>query len=133
MGYLATEAARRALDLAAREAADRGTDLLVIHVVEMLDDSVVSAHRASVSDEVEAALREADLTGLDWAVHVSTEDESVADALVDAALEQGAELLMIGSRPRSSVGKLLFGSVSQTIARRGRPDDVALEVRVVDL
>lgn len=127
VGYLGTEGARQALSVAAREAAARDTSLQVIHVVEMRDDSVVSDHRDSVFDEVSAALEEAGLSDLDWKLHLSTEDEDVADAIVDAALELGADLLVIGSRRRSSIGKLLFGSVSQTASKRAD-----IDVRVVD-
>lgn len=127
VGYLGTEGARQALAVAAREAATRDTSLQVIHVVEVRDESVVSDHRDSVSAEVSAALEEAGLGDLDWDLHLSTEDEDIADAIVDAALALGADLLVIGSRRRSSIGKLLFGSVSQTASNR---DD--LEVRVVD-
>lgn len=129
VGYLGTEDARRALGVAAREAADRHTTLLVIHVVEMRDESVVSDHRTSVLEEVTAALEEAGLSDLDWDLHVSTEDEYVADALLDAATDRQAELLVIGSRQRTSVGKLLFGSVGQAIAERAEHADI--EVRVV--
>lgn len=127
VGYLGTAGARQALVVAAREAAARDTSLQVIHVVEMRDESVVSDHRDSVSGEVSAALEEAGLSDLDWDLHLSTEDEDVADAIVDAALEIGADLLVIGSRRRSSVGKLLFGSVSQTASQRAD-----IEVQVVD-
>lgn len=130
VGYLGTDGARRALAVAAREAAERHTTLQVIHVVEMRDEAVVSDHRTSVSEEVSAALEEAGLSDLNWDLHVSTQDEYIGDALLDAAAELGAQLLVIGSRRRNGVGKLLFGSVGQSVVESAEYVDI--EVRVVD-
>ena len=45
-----------ALTEGARQAAYRGTDLVVIHVVESLDNDIAEANKAGISDAVESAL-----------------------------------------------------------------------------
>ncbi len=103
-----------ALTEAAREASMRQTDLAVLHVVESLDLDIAAANRSGVSDEVERVLAE---TGLDvpWELHLATGEENVADAILKLSDDVGAEILVIGARRRSPVGKFLLGSVTQTL------------------
>ena len=115
VAHQATASARRALEVAAQEASIRQTTLEVIHVVESLDLDIAEAHRTGIADEVEKVLAAADLSDLRWELHLSTEDEDVADAILDAAADIGADVLVIGARRRSPIGKFLLGSVTQTI------------------
>ena len=103
-----------ALREAAREASLRGTNLGVIHVVESLDHDIAEAHRLGVSDQVERVLAESQFGELVWDLHLST-GEDVAETILDETRKVGAELLVIGARRRSPVGKFLLGSVTQTI------------------
>ena len=103
-----------ALTEAVREAAMRQTDLAVLHVVESLDLDIAAANRSGISDEVERALDE---TGLEvsWQVHLATGEVDTAGAVLSLAQEVGAEILVIGARRRTPVGKFLLGSVTQSI------------------
>jgi nucleotide-binding universal stress UspA family protein len=103
-----------ALAEAVREASMRQTDLAVLHVVESLDLDIAAANRGGISDEVERALDE---TGLEvpWQVHLATGEVDTAAAVLDLTREVNAEILVIGARRRSPVGKFLLGSVTQTI------------------
>ena len=103
-----------ALAEAVREASMRQTDLAVLHVVESLDLDIAAANRTGISDEVERALDE---TGLEvpWQVHLATGEIDTAAAVLDLTREVNAEILVIGARRRSPVGKFLLGSVTQTI------------------
>ena len=105
---------RIALAEAAREASMRQTDLAVLHVVESLDLDIAAANRSGVSDEVERVLHE---SGLDvsWELHLATGEENVADAILTLVQDVDAEVLVIGARRRSPVGKFLLGSVTQTL------------------
>jgi nucleotide-binding universal stress UspA family protein len=105
---------RIALAEAAREASMRQTDLAVLHVVESLDLDIAAANRSGISDEVERVLAEG---GLDvaWEMHLATGEENVADAILSLVDDIGAEILVIGARRRSPVGKFLLGSVTQTL------------------
>jgi len=71
-----------------------------------------------------APVREAsdvlDEAGVDYDVTESSGDP--AEAIIDAADEVDADLIVIGGRKRSPAGKALFGSVTQTvILNAGRP------------
>jgi len=105
-GYLA-------LKEAAREARMRDTTLAVIHVVDSVDADVTDAHRASLSDEIEKVLARAG-SQVSWDLHLAT-GQNVAEAVLASAAEQAAEILVIGARRRSPVGKFLLGSITQSI------------------
>lgn len=107
-----------ALQEGAREAAHRGTDMVVIHVVESLDNDIAEANRAGISDAVEAALREADLPDVRWTVSLVPGGRDIADvseAILATVRDLGPELLVIGARRRSPVGKAFLGSVAQNL------------------
>lgn len=105
---------RIALAEAVRQAAMRQTDLAVLHVVESLDLDIAAANRSGISDEVDRALAGAGLA-LDWQLHLVTGEDNVADALLGLVDTLEAEVLVIGARRRSPVGKFLLGSVTQTL------------------
>jgi len=98
----------------AREASLRQTDLEVIHVVESIDLDVTEAHQAGLSDEIDKVLSEAGLDQVSWHLHLAT-GENVSATVLDLAAEVKADLLVIGARRRSPVGKFLLGSVTQSI------------------
>ena len=107
-----------ALAEGARQAAYRGTDLVVIHVVESLDNDIAEANRAGISDAVEAALAATSLPDLRWDVRLvagGSDISEVSEALLGAVKDLGSELLVIGARRRSPMGKAFLGSVAQNI------------------
>jgi nucleotide-binding universal stress UspA family protein len=104
-----------ALHQAAREAQLRATDLAVLHIVETLDLDIEDAYRNSLQDEVESAFSVEGATGIPWVLHLATAQEDVAATILDLTRKVGAELLIIGARRRSPVGKLILGSVTQTL------------------
>ena len=104
-----------ALHQAAREAQLRGTHLAVLHVVETLDLDIEDAYQHSVQDEVESAFTEIGATGVPWQLHLATAQDDVAATILDLTRTVEAELLIIGARRRSPVGKLILGSVTQTL------------------
>lgn len=104
-----------ALREAGREASLRGTSLTVIHVVESLDLDLQEAYTAGLSDEVNKALAEAGSGDISWELQLVTGEENVSHAVLAKAAEAGAEILVIGARRRSPVGKFLLGSVTQNI------------------
>lgn len=104
-----------ALIAAAREARLRQTELVIINIVESLDLDSEEALRAGLTEEVQGVLQGAGLTDVTWKVHLGAEDEDVAGAVISLAESNGAELLVIGARRRSPIGKFLMGSATQTI------------------
>lgn len=108
-----------ALREAAREAAFRGTGLEVIHVVDSLDNDIAAANRAGISDAIEKALAgDRGLAGVEWNLHLVASNPGVGDvagAILTKVSEIKPELVVIGARRRSPVGKAFLGSVTQNI------------------
>jgi nucleotide-binding universal stress UspA family protein len=104
-----------ALQHGAREAKSRGTELAVLHVVENLDLDVEEAYRSSLTGEIEAALAAVDAAEVVWRLHLDTAREDVAETIMNLTKTVGADLLVIGARRRSPLGKFLLGSVTQTL------------------
>ena len=106
-----TDQGKEALRKAASEAVLHREPLAVLHIVAGLED------RSTETSGIEASVREAleDHPDLAFEVHTAAEGHSVAGALVDLASEVDASLLVIGSRRRSAVGKLLLGSTVQRV------------------
>jgi len=107
-----------ALQEGARQAAYRGTHLLVVHVVESLDNDIAEANKAGISDAVESALEAACLPDLQWDVRLVPGGRDIADvsaAILATVHELGPDLLVIGARRRSPMGKAFLGSVAQNI------------------
>jgi nucleotide-binding universal stress UspA family protein len=107
-----------ALALGVTEAALRSTRLEIIHVVESLDLDVVEAHRAGISDAVGKVLARVGLSHLEWDVHLvpgGGDVPEVARAILTAVASIKPDVLVIGARRRSPVGKAFLGSVTQTV------------------
>ncbi|NMR19369.1 universal stress protein [Cellulomonas fimi] len=113
VGYLPTVEGRTALEAATAEAEKRGTRLVVVTV-----------HRTSASDGDERLAEERALDavrqdlakrGVPHEVRLVGRTGDVADDLLAAAENTGAELIVIGLRRRSPVGKLILGANAQRI------------------
>ena len=106
--------AKLALSHAVQEAKYRDTDLAVLHVVNSaLDADREEAYRLGVSDEIERAVGKD--TDIVWKLHLKNVSGDIGDALVDLTDRLRPDLLVLGARRRSPVGKALFGSIAQTI------------------
>ncbi|WP_426565033.1 universal stress protein [Angustibacter sp. McL0619] len=118
VAHQATTTGARALALAAREAAYRDTTLAVVHISDSLDGDIAAASKAGISDAVDKALADADLEHVRWDVHLvagGTDKSDVAGAILELMKGLSPELLVIGARRRSPVGKAFLGSVTQTL------------------
>lgn len=104
-----------ALQVAAQEAALRGSDLAVLHIVEALDLDVTEAYQQGLADEVEKALTAVQAPDVPWHLHLDVGEDAVAAKVLGLTKQVGASLLVIGARRRSPVGKFLLGSVTQTL------------------
>jgi len=104
---------RLALVEAVKEANYRGTDLAVLHVVDSIDADNKEAYRLGVADEIEKVVGAG--PPVSWQLHLETAGEDLGDALLRLVDAVKADLLVIGARRRSPVGKALLGSVAQTV------------------
>ena len=111
VGYTADAFGHAALEHGISEAELRGTDLFVINATS--GESYVDSRFAGEEQvhDVEARLQECGVAyQLTQPVGVDAADE-----LLSAMERDDAQLLVVGIRHRSPVGKLLLGSVAQKL------------------
>lgn len=105
-----TARGKAALRSAAQEALWRGEPLAVLRIVGGVD-----APRDDPALATELAAELAEFTDLTWDLHATAEGLDTADALLDLAEKVDATLLVLGSRRRRPIGKLILGSVVQQV------------------
>ena len=104
--YQQTPQGQAALVRALAEARLRDTDLVVL---------TAPAHSGGEAvhtiDHVEAAAAD----GLSVSIRPAVRADHLADEIVDLATELSADMIVIGLRRRSPVGKLFLGSAAQDV------------------
>lgn len=105
VGYMPSPQCEAALAIAVEEAASRGTSL------------VVAAHRYPDPDRGAVHATESELPPLpDGALYVGPDgEEESADQILRAAVQHDAELVVLGLRHRSRIGKLNLGASAQRV------------------
>ncbi len=112
VGFVTTKEGRAALDAALAEAKSRSSRLIVVNT----STGAASADNRYADDEQLGALRaELEASGVDHEVLHSIDRKDPSEVLVDLAAETNAELIVIGVRRRTPVGKLILGSQAQRI------------------
>jgi nucleotide-binding universal stress UspA family protein len=118
-GLLDTPEGRAALDAAAEEARVRDGELLLVAFVPSPHDRQASTTYARDVDastsRAEQAAERLRADGLRVHVHVPVGPQSPAEAVLRVAEEEDVDLVVIGLRRRSRVGKLVMGSNAQDI------------------
>lgn len=111
-----TPAGQAALDLALRESALREAELVVINIVDTAEHAEDAAARERVSaDLAERVARVEGATGVITRIATEATRGDIAEAILGLATAEQADLLVIGSRRRSPVGKLIMGSTVQRV------------------
>ncbi len=122
VGWDGSAGADRAVRLAAQEARWRGARLHILLAWDLLDqpgdfDPQFDAARATaVARDAAARL----VSGDDLEVTASAVLERPAQALLRAAEELGATVIVVGSRGRGSVRGAILGSVSHSVASKAK-------------
>jgi nucleotide-binding universal stress UspA family protein len=114
VGYVARAEGRAALRKGAEEARLRGTRLVVVSSSRGgrdLDEKEAAQHEAELA-QVRARL---EAEGIAHEVRPLVRGNEPAEDLVAVAEELDAELIVIGLRRRTPVGKLIMGSNAQRI------------------
>ena len=114
VGYVNTPEGKAALDRAVEEAQQRGARLVVINSHKggsALDKSVAVELDESLSD-VHALLHD---VGVEHEVRQLVRGADPAEDLIAVAEEVDADLIVIGLRRRTPVGKLIMGSNAQSV------------------
>lgn len=114
VGYIPTEAGRAALEHGIAEARGRQVRLVVVSTQDKEQAPSAEAW-ARLSRELQRVGRRLTEEGVEHEIVKQELRGTAAESLVQAAEEMDAELLVIGLRRRSMVGKLLLGSQAQQI------------------
>ena len=112
VGYVPTAEGDAALGTAIREASSRQVPLIVIISERGHRFGTDPVELQAGADDVR---RQLEATGLRFDVRQTTRGRDVAEDIVDAATAEDAQLIVIGLRRRSPLGKLLLGSNAQRI------------------
>lgn len=114
VGFIRSKEGHAALDRAVAEARLRNARLLVVHSSKgghSEDEEEVIAYRDELA-EIEERLKE---EGLDYEVKQLIRGNTPTEDLLEVAEQAGAEMIVIGIRRRSPVGKMILGSNAQEI------------------
>jgi nucleotide-binding universal stress UspA family protein len=114
VGYVPTKEGRAALSTAAAEARLRNARLVVINSNRGGKD-LDRAEAATYEEALEGVRRELDEAGVEHEVRQLVRGMEPAEDLIAVAQEVGADLIVIGLRRRTPVGKLILGSNAQRI------------------
>jgi nucleotide-binding universal stress UspA family protein len=108
---------------AIRRARDERADLIILSVVERRNLTLPGGRIQRVDQErdrltvgAQAIVREARQAGV-HAMFLVWEGEP-AESILEASVAEAADVIILGSRPRSNLRRLILGSVSSEVARR---------------
>lgn len=123
-----SEAARHALAMATDLAQRYGAELTIATVVEPVfvppepygfqSGALEAANREYAQRVVAQALEDARKGGVEAKTQILV--GAPADLIVDAGESMGVDLIVIGSRGRQAVARVLLGSVSDRVAHLAR-------------
>jgi nucleotide-binding universal stress UspA family protein len=112
VGYIPTPEGEAALERAIAEARGRAGKLVVVNASRgdaLVDQRFIQDDRA---DALRGRLEAADV---DFELFQPLGGHDSADEVLEAAEQHDAELIVIGLRKRTPVGKLIMGSTAQRI------------------
>ncbi len=128
VGYVRTPEGRAAIDAALAEATRRAARLVVVNSVrggEEDPEQVTALHDELLRLEERIAGE-----GVKVELHEYARGNHPAQDLLQDAAEVGADLIVIGLRHRSPVGKLFLGSTAQDVLLSARCPVLAVKVPV---
>lgn len=119
VGFSDTALGQLAIERASREAAQRGQPLILTHHVTVRrneeDNASYPKRRRLAEAELQQRASELSTDGIQCIPYLPPVPATGSEAVLDAAKEHEAELIVVGIRRRSPVGKVLLGSTSQEI------------------
>ena len=113
-GFIRSDEGHAALEYGVKEVKERGGRLYIVHSSEggrhENSDEVIADNQ-----ELERIGEELKTSGVEFDIRRYARGFTPAEDVVDVANEIGADLIVIGLRRRSLVGKILLGSNAQDI------------------
>lgn len=117
------EALRVAIDL----ALEKDEDLVVVNTTR--GDAYADPRYARAQD-MQRVKRQLSDAGVRFDLRQAIVAEGAARAILDAASQPGVTLVVIGVRHRSAVGKLIMGSVAQSVILDSRAPVLSVKAPV---
>ena len=114
VGYAARPEGRAAIRAGVAEARRRGSRLVVVNSLRGGPSLDAEAMR-DIDRDVDGIHELLHDVGVEHEVRQLVRGNDAASDLLEVAAEEDAELIVIGLRRRSPVGKLIMGSVAQTV------------------
>lgn len=109
VGYVNRPEGKAAVEVAIAEAERRGRKLVVVHSMEGGKHETSDDYtRAAV--ELEELEKRLEASGVPYELHELVRGNTVGEDISEAVAEFDAELVVIGIRRRSRLGKMLLGS-----------------------
>jgi nucleotide-binding universal stress UspA family protein len=126
VGYVDSPEGRAALNRAIEEAKLRDGELIIVHSMRggTRDEAGEALHYREELEGVEARLQREGVRG---EVRELVLGRSPSEDVVALAADEGADLIVIGLRRRSPVGKLVLGSNAQDILLRAEAPVLAVK------
>jgi nucleotide-binding universal stress UspA family protein len=126
VGYVDSPEGRAALDRAIDEAKLRGAELIVVHSMRggTREEAADALHYRDELEGVERRLRQ---EGVAAEIRELVLGRSPSEDIVALAGEADVDLIVIGLRRRSPVGKLVLGSNAQDILLRAEAPVLAVK------
>ena len=115
VGYVETNEGRAAFDKAIEEAQRRDARLVVVSSIKSGSGVLRVSDRDDHPEGLRAAEEKLSASGVAHEIVRMDSGHEAAEDLLDVAAREDAELIVIGLRRRTPVGKLILGSNAQRI------------------
>ena len=112
VGYRPTPEGQAALDRAVEEARRAGARLLVINSAE---EPTGAPEPISAERGVDALSQRLTADGIGYDIRQLDVNDDPAESILSSVSDPATDLIVIGLRRRTPVGKLIFGSVAQQV------------------
>ena len=112
VGYIPTSEGIAAVDWAIAEAQEHRAALYVLNTGK---DGNYADPQFATAEDIDALDAQLSASGLTHTMLRPTDGVNAADSLVTAADQNDVDLIVIGIRRRSPVGKLITGSTAQAV------------------